>query len=89
MAKEHNRPRIDIEGCDFSNNRGHGIAVGEGADVELNIKDTTVRDNFGSGFHQEGQVEKQKTDRRWFERPLGIVVLAVIAMGIAYFLGFT
>lgn len=59
----------------------------KGSDVDLEVEDYVARENAGSGLHVEGEnASDEEPERPWFERPVGIVALLVVAGLIVGFL---
>lgn len=82
---------ITMTNCNFSNNGRHGISVGEGAYVDIAMRNTSAQNNGISGMHVEGESsvsqDEVKSDLPWFQRPLGLITIILIGAGLTTFLG--
>jgi hypothetical protein len=83
MAKDPKRPTVTITDCDLSHNRRHGLNVDKNAGMDVSVSGTRASHNQGDGFHiggdADGEAPEEEPERPWFERPVGIVTLLVIA----------
>jgi hypothetical protein len=83
MAEGTKRPRIKIIGGNYEDNRRHGLHLGKGADAD--VQGLNIRRSGGSAIHVEGDSDDADEDgqgepeRAWWERPIGIILLLVIA----------